>query len=459
VPDSSEWSILCDSPELALECLRAAAAIELSAAPLLGSTWFTQAETALEAGRPIAICIAELPTTAQLIGLAQRARTVRRPLALALVRADADAARLRDLAADLGLVAVDDVGPLLGALALLASDAQAPWAASRRGLPDADRTRLDPLLGTSRKRSGQLERTGDGLLAFQPGAAAPVIIGNARDSALALKALRDADRDSPAVESSVDDVDRQAVADVLFGPARSLSDPASKAALLPYGLPMPHEELCNSPSRAAAEATRLGYPVRISLASPDLRVWDHPDLAVDMVDNAARVRDTFRQLLGLATGRLVAATSAESERLLGVMVTATSDAQALLALRLEPEAHGRVRVELGFADPHGRASDDRTLALLPAAPSAIERVLERLRGNALLLAGGPARRKQHVDSISEALLRLCAFVHDHRAEVRAVEIRPLALLADGSVEVREACVHVSDHYERSLLAAPRAAHG
>jgi hypothetical protein len=82
-----------------------------------------------------------------------------------------------------------------------------------------------------------------------------------------------------------------------------------------------------------------------------------------------------------------------------------------------------------------------------------------LRGSALLLAGGAARRKQHVDSLSDVLLRLCAFVNDHRDQVNAVEIRPLALLADGSVEVREACVHVSDHYERSLLTAARAAHG
>ena len=44
--------------------------------------------------------------------------------------------------------------------------------------------------------------------------------------------------------------------------------------------------------------------MRISLASPDLRVWDHADLSIDMVDNAARVRDTFRQLMGLAKARL-----------------------------------------------------------------------------------------------------------------------------------------------------------
>jgi hypothetical protein len=52
------------------------------------------------------------------------------------------------------------------------------------------------------------------------------------------------------------------------------------------------------------------------------------------------------------------------------------------------------------------------------------------------------------------LQRLCAFVHDRRREVTQVELRPIALLLDGSVEVREACVTVSDAFERMLNSAP-----
>ena len=71
-------------------------------------------------------------------------------------------------------------------------------------------------------------------------------------------------------------------------------------------------------NRAASEAARIGFPVRIALASPDLRVWDHPDLAVDGVDNAARVRDVYRQIMGMANERQPEA------HLLGVHVTATT---------------------------------------------------------------------------------------------------------------------------------------
>src|SRR5690606_21721516 len=144
-----------------------------------------------------------------------------------------------------------------------------------------------------------------------------VRLGPALAVSQALAALRARDWPREAPVRPALPTDLSATRDVLFGPPRVLSDPASKAAPLPFGLPMPQEELCASPSRAAAEAGRIGFPVRISLASPDLRVWDHPDLSVDGVDNAARVRDVYRQLTSIAAER------APEARVLGVTVTAT----------------------------------------------------------------------------------------------------------------------------------------
>jgi hypothetical protein len=175
-----------------------------------------------------------------------------------------------------------------------------------------------------------------------------------------------------------------------------------------------------------------------------------------MVDNAARVRDTFRQLMGVARSRLPASDPRAADRLLGVMVTATSEAIALLGVRAWPVARDRVAMEVGFADLHGAAADDRTLAVLPAPHSSIERALRRLAGRDLLLRGTAAQRRAHLDAVGEVLLRLSTFVHERRREVEAVELRPLALLLDGTTEVRQACVSVSDAFERTL-SAPAAA--
>jgi acetyltransferase len=309
-------------------------------------------------------------------------------------------------------------------------------------------------------------------ISSQPDGTAAVEIGPAVHVADALRALRDTDRNSPRVELTVDGIDHKAVLDILFGPQRALSDPASKSALAPYGIPAPLEELCASASRAAVEAGRIGFPVRISLASPDLRVWDHADLAVDMVDNAARVRDTFRQLMGLAKARLSRGSSDTprarpdaptmpylsdvSDRLLGVMVTATSESTALLGVRAWPLPEGRVAMELSFADAHGAASDDRTLLVMPAPTNLVERALRRLAGASLVLGTRTAQRRAHLEAIADVLHRLSAFVHDRRREVSVCELRPLAVLLDGTVEVREACVTVSDAFERMLQAPPMA---
>lgn len=447
--------IICESTELAVECLEAARALGLSLETEVTLDFLAAAATARGT---TAVALSEAPSLEQVVELGQLARSAKRPIVLAVVSRGVDAERMRQVALDLGLTALPEVEPTLATLALLAAGAEIPWLASLRALSKPERARIQPAVAEGTRKGGHLLRAESGLLSWSEDAAGPgQVIGRARDVAVALAALRETDRDTPQVESSVEGVDERTVLDVLFGPRRALSDPASKAALAPYGIPVPVEELCASASRAAAEASRIGYPVRISLTSPDLRVWDHPDLAVDMVDNAARVRDTFRQLMGLAKSRLQQLAPGDAravDRLLGVMVTATSDAAALLGVRAWPLPRGRVAMDVGFADPHGAAAGDRTLSVLPAPQSAIDRALRRLQGSDLLFGGTPAQRRTRLDAVGDVLLRLSAFVNDRRAEIERVELRPVALLLDGSAEVREACVTVSDAFERSLAAPP-----
>jgi hypothetical protein len=447
--------ILCACAELAVECLEGARRIGLTVEPEVHADPIA---SAAGARGPIAIALVEAPALERLVELGHGREANGSLLILAILERSLQAERLRQVALDLGITAVTDVGPLLAAARIVDAGIDHAWAASLRALGEPDRARMRSAQTTGARSGAQLVALGAGRVAFaaqQP--SDPIELGAALDAAAAIAALRDTDLTSPRIEASVDGVDHKAVLDVLFGPRRALSDPASKLALQPYGIPVPAEELCGSASRAAAEAGRLGFPVRISLASPDLRVWDHADLSVDMVDNAARVRDTFRQLMGLAKARLPGVASAPHEppeRVLGVMVTATSESIAWLGARSWPLPQGRVAMELAFADPHGAAADDRTLLLMPAELPAIERAVKRLAGSALVLGSARAQRKAYLDAIADVLQRLCAFVHDRRREITQVELRPIALLLDGSVEVREACVTVSDAFERMLSAAP-----
>ncbi len=435
--------MLVGDPEVALDLTRAASAIHLAHEPRVVADPALEASTLLGSGAKIVGLVTEAPLAPRtLLELARHAAAARARVVLACLGRRDEAREDVDLASDLGIVATTDLRPFAGSVALVAAKAEAPWNASLRALRPAERARLEHLR-RSERASGRLVRVDDGIVAWESGERT-VAIGEPADAAAALAALASAATGVAPGHARVEAVDRTRVSEVLFGPPRALSDPASKAALAPYGLPLPLEELCSSPSRAAAEAARIGFPVKISLASPDLRSWDHPDLSVDGVDSAARVRDVFRQIMGVATERRPDA------RLLGVHVTATTTAVALLGVVAEPLGQGASRARISFADAHGIASNDSTSTILPLHADRLEEVLARLRGSSLVLGAPAAQRKAALDAIADVLLRLAALLDVHKDEIASIELRPLALLLGGNVEVREACVTVGDVFVRRM---------
>ncbi len=433
------WSIFCDCPELAVDVARDAERIGLSVEPSVLERPWEGAIEALEAGKLAAMAVEDPLEANILVRLAEAMRAGTTKLPLAII-----GPQPLGLPHDLGLPAVHETGPLLAVAGLLELGTERPWAATTKELPSVDRIRLGE--SVSHRSDGRFVRIDDGLIAHAGDGTKTQPIGTPRDVAAALRAMRASQDPSRPKVPVVQGVEPRTVRDVILGPRRALSDPASKAALAQYDVPLPIEELCATPSRAASEASRIGFPVRVALASPDLRLWDHPDLAAE-VYSAGQARDAFRQIMAMAKHR------AADARLLGVSVSASTIARTLLRVRMEPLAAGPVLCEIGFADPHGRASADTTHTVLPATAKALERVLLRLRGSSLLLAGTPQERTLAVSAIGDVLMRLAAFVHQWRAEVEAVEVNPLAILVGGELELREACVTVGDAFSRSLNAS------
>ena len=433
------WSIFCDCPELAVDLARGAERVGLAMEPLVHERPSEAAIDASSRGDRVGVAVETPLTPDAVVRLAEAMRAGKQRIPVAVV-----GPQPLGLLHDLGLPAVDETGPLIAVAALLELDTERPWAATTKELPAVDRVRLGE--SVSHRSDGRFVRIDDGFIAHQADGGASKPIGSPRNVAAALRALRASQDPSRPKVPMVEGVEADAVLDVILGPKRALSDPASKAALGPYDVPLPLEELCATPSRAASEAARIGFPVRVALASPDLRLWDHPDLAAE-VYSAGQARDAFRQIMAVAKNR-----SAEA-RLLGVTVSASTMARTLLHVRMEPLAAGPVLAEIGFADPHGRASGDSTQTVLPATGKALERVLLRLRGSALLLSGTPQERTQAVSAIGDVLMRLAAFVHQWQEQIESVEVNPLAILVGGELEIREACVTVGDAFSRSLNAS------
>ncbi len=433
------WSIFCDCPELGVDVGRDAGKIGLSVQPEVRDRPIEDAIAALSAGEAVGVAVAEPISADDAVRLSEAARADERRVPVGVIGPEP-----LGLLHDLGLAAVQETGPLIAAAALLDVDAERPWAATTKELPPVDRGRLGESVGP--RSEGRFIRGDDGLIALQRDGTRARPIGVARDVAAALRALRASQDSSRPKVPVVQGVEADAVLDVILGPRRALSDPASKAALEPYDVPLPIEELCATPSRAASEAARIGFPVRVALASPDLRLWEHPDLVAE-VYSAGQARDAYRQIMAMAKTR------SANARLLGVTVSAASIARTFLRVRMEPLDSGPVLAEIGFADPHGQASEDATQTVLPATAKGLERVLHRLRGSSLLLTGTPPERARAVSAIGDVLMRLAAFVHQWRIEVESVEVNPLAILVGGELEIREARVTVGDAFSRSLDAS------
>lgn len=460
--------VVCEDPALAVECRRGAPSFSVSVCDPgkpPGSAdsedrqppWVVAALEQIAPETALGLCLLQTPRLSTLVELSDAARSTDTYLALWVLEPQLPRDPILEAASDLGIVVAPEVAPLLITLQFLSRDLERPWLASTRQLTPMERRRWAVLAAegsTGGKRVGHIRSSTEGTLEYAARKTdGGIPLGDAPRVIQALLAMQRTEHRAPRVTNTVDDVEASSVLEVLFGPRRALSDPASKAALSPYGLPLPVEELCTSPSRAAAEAGRIGFPVRIALASPDLRIWDHPELAADMLDSAAQVRERFRQLLatverahGSSLGRPVPGTP----RVLGFTVMATGPAVALFRISARPLPAGRVHTELAFADPHGLAAGDATALVLPGSGALVERAVSRLAGGSLILHAPPAQRTAFLDALTDVLLRTAAFVNDRRSEVEQVELRPVLLLPDGSAEVREACIQVSDAFERSM---------
>ncbi len=132
--------IACDQAELVVDCVAAATSLGVDALPSLETDPWAAATSWLAPGEVIGIALSTAPSPERLLSLATAARRADARVCAAFV---ADVRELRDLARDVGIVAVRELRALLGAMALVAGDASAPWRASTRTLSDSDQSRLD----------------------------------------------------------------------------------------------------------------------------------------------------------------------------------------------------------------------------------------------------------------------------------------------------------------------------
>lgn len=221
-------------------------------------------------------------------------------------------------------------------------------------------------------------------------------------------------------------VDRDVVELIVRPPARILSEVASKRLVEAYGIALPKERLCASPTESARYAAELCTPAVLKLVRPGTPNKARSGAVRLGVSGAAHVRRAHHELVrrGKALGPPAP---------LGVLVCPEIGGGARIWIARERHPVLGLLVAGGAGD---RPTEPAGFTL--AAPATIVECRRALAG------AGLAAQPAQLDALAEATSRLSRLVGDLGDRIDLAEIHPLVAPEDGPALALDALIAVSD---------------
>ena len=224
------------------------------------------------------------------------------------------------------------------------------------------------------------------------------------------------------------DVDRSSVRQVIdqvrAEGRMSIGDFEARTVLQAYGLSIPQSEIADTPEKAIQIATRIGFPVVLKIASPDiLHKTDVGGVKVGL-RSASEVRDAF-ELMVYRAQRYV-----PEARIWGCLVQEMAPPgglEVLVGMNRDPQFGPLVTFGLGGI--YVETLKDVTFRVAPFSRQEAEEMLGEIRAHALLdgVRGQPPADKA---AILDALLRINQLVQDF-PEITELDINPLMVYQEG----------------------------
>ncbi|MCB2179971.1 acetate--CoA ligase family protein [bacterium] len=234
------------------------------------------------------------------------------------------------------------------------------------------------------------------------------------------------ERPDPVFENF--EADKQAVRnlfDRVRGEGRySIGDSEAREVLTAYGLDIPQSELADTPAAAVEMANKIGYPVVLKIASPDiLHKTDVGGVKVG-IQNDEQMRDAFELMVYRAKRYLPEA------RIWGCLVqemVPSGNLEVLVGVNRDPQFGPLVTFGLGGI--YVETLKDVTFRIAPFSKLEAEAMLEEIRSKALLngVRGAPPVDKV---AIVDTLLRIGQLVQDF-PEILELDINPLTVFTKG----------------------------
>jgi acetate---CoA ligase (ADP-forming) len=198
----------------------------------------------------------------------------------------------------------------------------------------------------------------------------------------------------------------------------SIGDFESREVLTAYGMEIPASEIAANPDEAIEIATRIGFPVVLKIASPDiLHKTDVGGVKVGL-RNPEEVRDAF-ELMVYRAERYIP--DANIWGCLVQQMVPQGGLEVLVGMNRDPQFGPLVTFGLGGI--YVETLKDVTFRIAPFSKQEAEQMLQEIRAHALLdgVRGQPAYDKE---AIVDVLLRIGQLVGDF-PEIAELDINPL----------------------------------
>ena len=207
---------------------------------------------------------------------------------------------------------------------------------------------------------------------------------------------------------------------------KALSEQDSKRILAAYGIAVPREELARTAEEAAAAAARIGFPVVVKVASPDILHKTEVSGIRLSLRSPEEVRQAAEEVLASARRHKPDA------RLDGVSVQGMAPPGTELVMGIQKDAQFGALVLVGLGGVMVELMRDVATGLAPVTPEKAQRMLSSLRGYPLLTGF----RQQPARDVGSALDTICRFSElaaDLADLIEEADVNPVIVGTAGAV--------------------------
>ena len=214
----------------------------------------------------------------------------------------------------------------------------------------------------------------------------------------------------------------------LPAPANATDEREAKRILKSAGIPVVEDALAGTTAEAVEAAEKLGYPVALKVASPDIaHKSEIGGVALDLRDREA-VATAFAELRGRAAAR------APKARLDGILVAPMlrGGVETILGVNRDP-VFGPV-VVFGLGGIFVEIMKDSVLRLAPFGRDAALEMIRSIKGFPLL-DGARGRPKMDIAALADALASLSAYAAANAGRIESIDVNPFIVLPKGGYAV------------------------